>query len=623
MGNKGILDELVDKIFSMNKEKILLLALFAFALVLRIIAASNLSISADDMHHVTHAINFFSADRLEVYDQSSGLWHAFTSIIYTMFGTTQIASRTASIIFGSFSIIAIYLLSREFFDEKISLIAGLLLAISPFHIESTMAEMDVMAMFFVLMGMMLFVRSLKTDRSGLFALSGVFLGLSIYTKVYPLLFIPSLLIYATYTIKKNNENVFTNRRIKQAFIFLLCVFIFSVPALTHNYLLYKDKGFLDLQFTRTFDIGKDISEKYYGWDVQFNAKNDWKGLIFGNSMHSASKWPSILTAINFIRMSDPVVFYLAMLSIILMFTVWRGKYNNYALFSFLGIVFLFPFLASIILLPKHFIFADLLIIPLAALPVAGLFDKISANMSKIAIGLIIIISLILLGMPVISSMFQPNITHFYGKSAVAQLMEYKEDKIPANSLIVSDSRIYRGQMNWALQGRPYLEANDLISFIEQQSKLKGKVKSTEIYFVECVPDDCGWGTIKNQPELNKTMESLINLFKNSGEPVRKIYAPAEEKSYYPILSSENKQQIFNVYRGSMNLNELIIPLASQPKQWFLYDIGYEPKEKQFDYYTAHTNTDKLLDKIAHLIVLIALILAFIAPLYSIYLLIKS
>ena len=84
---------------------------------LRFIAAVNLTVSADDMHHVAHASNFLSAGRLITYDQSAGLWHAFTSIIYKLFGMTQLTSRFAALLFGSLTMIVIYLLTKEFFDE--------------------------------------------------------------------------------------------------------------------------------------------------------------------------------------------------------------------------------------------------------------------------------------------------------------------------------------------------------------------------------------------------------------------------------------------------------------------------------------------------------------------------
>ncbi len=623
MENKkaDVISKIIDKIFSMKKTSIFLVLIFILGVILRLIAAINLTVSADDMHHVTHAINFFSADRLITYDQSSGLWHAFTSIIYKFLGFTQLSSRFAALLFGSLTILVIYLLAKEFFNEKISLISAFLLAVAPFHIQNTLAEMDVMAMFFALMSFFLFIRALKNNKSINFAISGIFLGLAIYTKVYPLLFIPSLVIYFAYYNRKEKKQIITKQNIKKLSIFLLCVFIFAIPALTHNYLLYKDKGFMDLQFSRTLGLGKNTSAQYYSWDHQFNAKNDWKGLLFGNSSNSASKEPSLLSAILFIRLYDPIVFYFGILGIIIILFK-RKEHLNYLMFFLVSIIFALPFLASIILLPKHYIFLELSLIPIAAFSlktmITKLSDSLNKDMTKIILILILIMSLILLGLPTIRNIYAPNSYHTYGKSHIAQLIEFKDSNIPENALIVADSRIYRGRINWFSQGRNYLEGIEFVQFINSQDQIQGTIMQLDIYFIECVPDDCGWGTIKNQPEFNATMELLTDQIKQNGELVKTISEPIERKSYYPLFTQDNREDIINVYRTKIQIKDSILAFANQPKNWFLYDIGYKQKEKQFDYYETHNFLDKSLDKIAHWIVLLALILAFLSPLYVIF-----
>ena len=348
----------------------------------------------------------------------------------------------------------------------------------------------------------------------------MFLGLAIYTKVYPLLFIPSLILFFIYYIKNQNKTVLSKENIKKISIFLIAVFIFTIPVLTHNYLLYKDKGFLDLQFTRTLGLGKEKSAQYYSWDHQFDAKNDWRGLIFGGSTNSASKKPTLLSAIDFIRFSDPINFYLGIMGIIVVL-FFKKQYRNYIVLFLFNILFILPFLASVILLQKHYIFLELLVIPLGALTIKELDTKLFKILKKTRIKTILLvlllISLILLGLPNVPKIFSPNTYHIYGKSHMAQMIEFKDESIPQNSLIIGDSRIYRGQINWAFQGRPYLEGTDFINALNNIDKLPGKEISIETYFFECIPDDCGWGTVKDQPEFNQSMESIVELFKQKGE----------------------------------------------------------------------------------------------------------
>lgn len=617
-----VTSKLIDRVFEIRKSKLILIIIFILGFSLRFIAATNLTVSADDMHHVTHAVNFFSAGRLITYDQSSGLWHAFTSIIYKFFGMTQLTSRFASLIFGSFSILVIYLLSKEFFNERTSILSAFLLALSPFHILNTVAEMDVMAIFFVLTGMLLFIKAFKANNYLSYILSGVFFGLAVYTKVYPILFVPSVLLFFIYFKKKENNKVISKRNIKGIFLFLVFIFVFTMPVLTHNYLLYKDKGFTDLQFTRVFGLGKNISSQYYEWDHQFSAKNDWKGLILGNSDNSSITKPTLLSAIDFIRLGDPINFYFGLLGIIIIIFS-RKEYYKYIIFFLLSIIFALPFLASIILLPKHFLFVGILITPMAALAVAGLTNRLSSLLKKDAIkiiaAVILIFSLIVIGLPSTPGFFFPVNYHFYGKSNVAQIIEFKEDNIPKNALIVGDSRIYRGIINWAFQGRPYLEGVDFVSLINNQDNIQGNTVLVDIYYLECIKDDCGWGTVKDQPDFNASMESLTDFFKKNGKLVKTISEPYEKKSYFPLSSSEKKEDIINVYSAQIKTKDSLLLIASQPKKWFLYDIGYLPKEKQFDYYKTHSFFDALINKIAHWIVLIALIFALLSPLYVIYL----
>src|SRR3989344_8097731 len=610
-------DKIIDGLFNIKRNTLYIILIFLLGFILRLVAAINLSVAADYMHFVTHAINFFSSGRMITYDQSAGLWFAFTSIIYKILGATQLTSRFAALLFGSLSIIILYFLTKEFFNEKISLISAFLLAISPFLIKNTLAEMDAMAMFFALSAFLLFIKAIKLRKKYLYILAGTFIGLAIYTKVYPLLFIPSLLLYFVYIKRKENNKVFTKKNIQYISLFLISAFIFVIPALTHNYLLYKDKGFLDLQFTRATGLGKSISEQYYGWDYQFKAKNDWKGLIFGNSIHQGGKGsPLLLQAIDFVRISDPVNFYLGMLGLILVLFL-RKEYKLYVVFVLLSISFVLPLLASIILLGKHFIFLDILLIPFGATLIKDLGNKTSTlNKNSLFLVLIILLS---------SSLLMLGLNHglepFYSKSHIGQVIEFKESNIPKSSLIIMDSRIYRGRINWMSQGRPYLEGTEFLSIIGQQDKLLGKTALFDIYYFECIPGDCGWGTINNQPEFNKTMADLTDFFKKNGKLIKTIEEP-EERPYYPILKG-SKTKIINIYNAKISAKESILTLADQPKSWFLYSIGYRPSKDQFDYYEPNNIFDKLLDKIAHLIVLISLILTFLSPLYVISLIFKE
>ena len=612
-----LLSKMVDSIFGMKRSTFYLILIFALGFILRLIAAVNLSVNADDMIHALRPINFLGAGRMTTYDQSSGLWYAFSSVVYSILGATNLASRTAALIFGTFSILIIFLLTKEFFSKKIALIASFLLAIAPFHIKNTYAEVDVMAMFFVMFGMLLFVKALKRENTGLFFLAGLFIGLSVYSKAYPLLFIPSLLAYAVYYNIKLGKNVISKSNLKKIFVFLIVIFIFTVPVLTYNYLLYKDKGFLDLQFTRTLGLGKDKAMQYYSWDPIFDRSNSWAGLFLGDSKHIEDGTPLLLGAINFIRNGDPVNFYLALLGIVVVI-FWRKEHRNYLIFFLLNVTLILVFLASIILLPKHFLFLELLLIPFSALALDDISKKTARLFKRHNWAIIIVIALLL--SLVLLGTIKTGTIHFYGKSAVSQVIDFKNDQISNSDLIVADSRIFVGRLNWMFYGKNYVEGAEFVKFISLESELEGEQIPINVFYFECVNDDCGWGFDKVKGGLNDSMEELTEFFKKNGKIVNEIYEPPYA-NYYPFISE--KDNVINVYQIRLLLKPQISSLANQAKYAHLNTIGYLPVDKQFDYYATNNFFDNVLDKIAHWIVILSVVLAFLSPILAIYLIIRS
>src|SRR3989344_409007 len=296
---------------SKDRIRFYLLIILILGFVLRLISALNLSVSADDMHFSVHAINFLNSGKLVVYDQSASLWYYLTDIFYKFFGITQMASRMAALFFGTFTILIVFFIAREFFGNKSGIIAAFLLAISPFHIKYTISEMDNMAMFFAMFSILLFVWALKQDKNKLFIFSGALLGLALLTKVYTLLFIPVLLAYSIYSNKKQNKAYLDKKLLKKLFIFLIFAFLFAIPSLTHNYLLYKDKGILDLIYTNALGIGKEESAQFYSWDTGFGQGADWLGFLgLKKSIHSGDNIPTSIYPFLFFWKNDPAVFVL-------------------------------------------------------------------------------------------------------------------------------------------------------------------------------------------------------------------------------------------------------------------------------------------------------------------------
>ncbi|MDP3026548.1 MAG: hypothetical protein Q8N63_02480, partial [Nanoarchaeota archaeon] len=125
----------------------------------------------------------------------------------------------------------------------------------------------------------------------------------------------------------------------------------------------------------------------------------------------------------------------------------------------------------------------------------------------------------------------------------------------------------------------------------------------KIYFIECAVDDCGWGTIKNQPEFNQSMESIANAFSSSLSP-EKVFSSGGGEEKIPFLK---------VYQTTINLKPQVLSVIDSTHEWFYYPVNYIPKEKIFDNYSVNGVFNNLLYKFAWLILIISIIFAIFSP----------
>jgi len=426
--------------------------------------------------------------------------------------------------------------------------------------------------------------------------------------LYVFFFLPPLIIYAFYYNWKKTSRIFTKRIIKKLIVFMIIAGIFFMPAVIHNYLLYQEKGILDFQFTRVFHYGEDKAAQFYSWDAGWKAKPDYLGFFTGNSKQLPwSKMPSSLYALTYILYNDFIVFILGVLGLIFIFR----KNRNYFWFFILSFIIPFFYLASIILLSKHYLFVLILLIPPAAYSIDKILEKIQNKIKirrRYIFLILLVLSLIILGYqaPYISN-------HFYGKSAIAQMMSYKQANIEDNSLVVVDSRIYRGTLTWIFNDKHYVESAYFPSLLQEQQNLSGRI-TMPVYYIECIKDDCGWGTIASQPDFNNSMEEITSYFKNNSQEKATIGNIEQDKFYFPF--SDKREDYYKVYKTGMNLVPQTLSMADSTHTLFMYPLNYNGVS--FDNFSR----DSLLYKMARLIQYLAVLLAFLSIIALLYLIIN-
>lgn len=604
-GIKGTINKFINRISnSKDKTKIYLLIIFLSAFIIRLIAAKNMGLYPDDSIHSIRPIGIIGSGKLVEYGQSSALWYYIQEIFYKIFGASIFGSRIATAIFGSFFVILIFLFVKQIFkSKKAGLIAAVLMASSPFLIRMTLPEMDLVVMFFIIFSALFLFKFTEDSKKRNLILCGALIGIAILIKIYALLFVLSFLLFLIYSsIKTKNLN---RKRIKIIIIFLGIIFLFCIPTLTHNYLLYKDKGFVDMMFTNMFKVGLEKAEVLYGWGAGWLPESSYTGLSSG-----------ILKIGSFLYHGDVILLILGLLGFIFLFR----KNKDYLLFFLFAFIIPFVYIGSqpVFFMSKHFTFVFILFIPMASALLEEIFDKSKIEIPKLRL------RHILFAIIIFNLIFLINCSDrcVYKTSGESQLMKYKEDVISEKSLVVVDSRIYRGFISWIFHDRNYIEAHLFNAGVDEISEY-GNPIPIETYFIECVKDDCGWGVIKDKPKLNQSMESLTNWFaSNSYQP--KEIKDIDKRYYLPVLTKSDNLVKYRIYKANLILNPYIINLAMSTHISNLYPIGYDERIiPVFDKYETHNSIDSILDKFAHLIFYISFLLSFLSLPYLIYLIISE
>ena len=108
---------------------------------------------------------------------------AFADAIYADPSWVMLPGRVAMAVFAVATIYLTYRLARELFDRHTALAAAALLAVSPVHVTwSQIIRSDMMACFFMLLGMLAALRILRHDRWRDYVLAALWLGAAMATK---------------------------------------------------------------------------------------------------------------------------------------------------------------------------------------------------------------------------------------------------------------------------------------------------------------------------------------------------------------------------------------------------------------------------------------------------------
>lgn len=172
-------------------------------------------------------------------------FHFMIALSFFIFGISIYSAELVEVTFSVLTLLSVYLLGKELFDKKISLLSVIIVMISPiFILWSREAVIDIALMFFFSITAFFYLKWLKKWDRTCFILGTICSALGLLTKWQFLLIFPILFLYVFF---KHRKEI-----IKLLLSFLLAALLIS----PYLYISFK-AGFFELQYYSTVKAGAD------------------------------------------------------------------------------------------------------------------------------------------------------------------------------------------------------------------------------------------------------------------------------------------------------------------------------------------------------------------------------
>ena len=167
---------------TISKYSVALLAIVLIGVFLRVYDLGAQSIWGDEAFSIT--VSNMSLPGI-VQAGDSPLYHFALHYWIALFGTSEVAVRSLSVLFGVLAIPMIYVMGRRLFNEEVGLLAALILAFSTLNVQySQEARMYSLMVLLALLSMYFFIRFLQRDTIVISVGYVVCTTLLLYTHLY-------------------------------------------------------------------------------------------------------------------------------------------------------------------------------------------------------------------------------------------------------------------------------------------------------------------------------------------------------------------------------------------------------------------------------------------------------
>ncbi len=603
---KGFLERSVERcvdiIYSREKRGLrMLLLLMGIGFILRLIAALHEDLLADDAVYASQSAGILHAGILSTHSNPP-LFFYLTDIAYKIFGYTTFAARFWPLIAGTLLIGVVFLIGRKLFNEKVGLGAAFFATFANFLVRMTFTEQALVVFFFVFLGIYAGLWYIDTKKLSWLLLAGTGFGLGVLTKYNSPFFVLSFLCFVCIVKLKEKERIISKVNGKHLIIFLLIMGIFTIPFLAFNYLLYQDKGLVDVYFSRLVHVEK--AQALYK-DLAGQERSFFDNLLsignYGNY--------------NIIYKTDIVLLLFSLLGILF----WIRKKEWKALY-FLAIFLVIPFILQSAGAPlqKHFAFMYLLASLPAGYALYNVRERVKNN--YLWYGLIAIMTAIMI-VNLGSAYGVPS--NYFTSSPSSQLKSFVNNEVKAQDLLVLDGRIYTAKSFWLVADKQFIMATQFGDVYKANQQLQEQQRvPTSVYVVECAIDDCGWGWVAQQPEFNSSQEEIISAITTGARAKLVKSISAEEFKDNELYGNKQKKEVYKIYRTELDLSPQLLSYVTASQSFYFVPYLYKNMDSYILSYTK-AGSSKLLHLLGAGVIWISIFLTVAVIMITLYLSFKA
>lgn len=209
------------------------------------------------------------------------LYPFVVSLLYYLFGFTEIWGRLVSILCSLFTVFGLYLLTKSIINKKTALWSAFIYAILPLNIYFARVMMpEATMMMAIVFGIYFFYKWIEYDRTQYLILSCLFTTIAVLLKI-PTLYIGLPLLYLAY--QKYRLKTFLNWKL---ILYTLAVLVLTALWYYHAHQLYENGG-------RTFQIWEFGSDKWGNFKLWITP-GFYYDIIYGSLIQRHLTYPGFI-----------------------------------------------------------------------------------------------------------------------------------------------------------------------------------------------------------------------------------------------------------------------------------------------------------------------------------------